>query len=174
MSRICITVFAAAALLLCVASGGSAQTTEQAGFVLPSAELKTLDGKKFSTEEMKKSGKPMLIVFWKSCCTPNIKMLDDLSEVYADWQKETGVTLYAVSIDDSRNIPKVAPLASAKEWEFQVLLDPNSDFKRLMNVNATPHVFLLNSASEVIWQKTTYNPGEESEIFRQLKKITPQ
>ena len=33
-----------------------------------------------------------------------------INEVYEDWQKETGVKLYAVSIDQAQNIHKVKPL----------------------------------------------------------------
>jgi hypothetical protein len=40
-----------------------------------------------------------------------------------------------------------------------------------MNVNATPHVFILNKNREVIWQKNTYIPGEEEEIYKILKTI---
>jgi hypothetical protein len=30
---------------------------------------------------------------------------------------------------------------NGKGWEYEVLLDANSEFKRAMNVNAIPHTF---------------------------------
>jgi cytochrome c biogenesis protein CcmG, thiol:disulfide interchange protein DsbE len=150
---------------------GFSQNPDSSTFKIPSVDLKTVDGLNFNSSEITKQGKPIVIVFWKSCCKPNINMLDAINEVYADWQKETGVILYAVSIDDSRNTPNIGPLVNGKSWEFNVLLDVNSDFKRAMNVNATPHVFILNKKNEVIWQKNTYIPGEEEEIYQILKNI---
>jgi cytochrome c biogenesis protein CcmG, thiol:disulfide interchange protein DsbE len=138
---------------------------------LPVVTIKTIDNVSFSTTEIKNNGKPVVLIFWKSCCSPNIKMLDAINEVYSEWQEETGVMVYAVSIDDPRTMDKIKPLVNGKAWDFTVLLDVNSDFKRAMNVNATPHVFVLNGNNEIIWQKTSYNPGDEDEIFKIIKSL---
>jgi cytochrome c biogenesis protein CcmG, thiol:disulfide interchange protein DsbE len=148
-----------------------AQNSDSVKMKLPNVTVKTLDSKNINSSEISNNGKPLLLVFWKSCCSPNIKMLDAISEVYADWQEEAGVVLYAVSIDDARSSSGIAPLVSGKGWEFKVLLDNNSDFKRAMNVNATPHIFILNGNNEVVWQKTTYSPGDENEIYKILKPL---
>ena len=58
----------------------------------------------------------------------------------------------AVSIDDSRNGPKVAPFANGKDWPFEIYIDANSDLKRALNVNTIPHTFLLNADKEIVWQ----------------------
>lgn len=149
----------------------NAQHSDSASYKLPVIALKTLEGKNISSSEINNEGKPVVLVVWKSCCIPNIRMLDEINEVYSDWQKETGVVLYAVSFDDSRTYSKIGPLANSKGWEFPILLDPNADFKRAMNVIATPHVFVLNGKNEVVWQKTTYNPGDSIEIYKILKTI---
>jgi thiol-disulfide isomerase/thioredoxin len=133
--------------------------------------LKAMDGSVVLSSELKNEGKPYVLVFWKSCCSPNIKMLDEISEVYSEWKEKAGVVVYAVSIDDSRSSARVAPLVNSKDWEFVVLLDPNSDFKRSMNVIATPHVFVYNGKNELVWQKTTCNPGETQDIFKALSEI---
>jgi peroxiredoxin len=163
-----------AAMLFCLTfSFIHAQSSDSARLKLPYVTLRTLDNKIICTNDITNVGKTILLIFWKSCCSPNIKMLDEISEVYSEWQKETGVVIYAVSIDDSRSSSKIAPLVNSKGWEFTVLLDVNSDFKRAMNVVATPHVFVLNGSGEVIWQKTTYNPGEVNEIYNVIKSIKP-
>jgi cytochrome c biogenesis protein CcmG, thiol:disulfide interchange protein DsbE len=148
-----------------------AQNSDSVKMKLPNVTVKTLGGKSISSSEISNNGKPLLLVFWKSCCSPNIKMLDAISEVYSDWKEETGVVLYAVSIDDSRSSSGIGPLVNGKGWEFKVLLDINSDFKRAMNVNGTPHIFVLNGNNEVVWQKTTYSPGDENEIYKILKTL---
>jgi cytochrome c biogenesis protein CcmG, thiol:disulfide interchange protein DsbE len=164
-------VFIAISLILLLSPAVISQNGDSAKQILPNVTVRNLENKAISTAEIKNNGKPLLLVFWKSCCSPNIKMLDAISDVYTDWQDETGVKLYAVSIDDARSSAGIAPLVSGKGWEFEILLDGNSDFKRAMNVNGTPHIFILNGKGEVIWQKTTYTPGDENEIYRILKLL---
>ncbi|HNW98353.1 MAG TPA: TlpA disulfide reductase family protein [Bacteroidales bacterium] len=154
---------------LCV--HGLSQNADSSIFSLPSIALKKLDGTNINTSQITNEGKPIIIIFWKSCCPPNIKLLDAIHEVYADWQEETGVVLYSVSIDDSRTSSKIVTLVNGKGWEFNVWLDVNSDFKRAMNVVATPHIFILNKNKNITWQKTTYSPGDEDEIYKILKTL---
>ncbi len=138
---------------------------------LPAVELKDLSGKTINTSKITNDGKPIIISFWALWCKPCQKELSAISEVYADWVKETGVKLYAVSIDDSRSSSKVKPTAEGKGWDFDVLLDVNSDFKRAMNVNMIPHTFILNGKGEIVWQHTSFADGGELELIKIVKKI---
>jgi hypothetical protein len=63
------------------------------------------------------------------------------------------------------------PMVNGKAWEFEVLLDPNSDFKRAMNVNMIPHTFLLNGDGKIVSQHTAYFEGAEFELYEKVKKI---
>ena len=157
-------------IFILISFHGVSQNTDSLNFKLPAIPLKTLKGTNFNSSDISNNGKPYIIIFWKSCCSPNLKMLDEINDVYPDWQIETGVVLYAVSIDDSKNSNRIAPLVNGKGWTFEFLLDINSDFKRAMNVVATPHVFIFNGNNELIWQKTTYNLGDSEEIYPLLKK----
>jgi hypothetical protein len=90
--------------------------------------------------------------------------------VYADWQKETGVKVVIISIDDARTMPSVAPFINGKRWDYEAYLDPNGDLKRTMNVNLVPHTFLLNGNREIIHQHTSFAPGDEHKLFDKIKK----
>lgn len=147
--------------------GGFAQKTRP----LPSADIKTLDGKLVSTKSFNNDGKPIIISFWASWCKPCIAELINISDVYEQWQKETGVKLIAVSVDDARNMAKVAPIVKGKNWDYEVYLDPNADFKRAMNVNNIPHTFLLNGKNEIVWQHNSYAEGSEKQLFELVKKV---
>ena len=138
---------------------------------LPNVEVKTLDGNIFNTSDIKNEGKPIIISFWATWCKPCIKELEAISEEYEDWQEETGVVLYAVSIDNSRSMSKVAPFVNAKGWEYKVLLDPNSKFKEAMNVVNVPHVFLLDGTGKIVHQHTAYSDGDEEDLFELVKKV---
>jgi thiol-disulfide isomerase/thioredoxin len=138
---------------------------------LPSVNIKTLDGKTFNTQDIYNDGKPVVISFWALWCKPCKKEMDAYSENYEDWQDETGVKIYAVSIDDARSTAKVLPFVSGKGWEMEVLLDPNGDFKRAMNVNMIPHTFLLDGNGNIVYQHTSYYEGLEDELFDLIKKV---
>ncbi len=141
-------------------------------FKVPNIELKTINGKKFNTSDINNIGKPVIINFWATWCKPCIKELTAISEKYEKWQDETGVILYAISIDDSKSINRVAPFVNAKGWEYVVLLDQNSDFKRAMNVINVPHSFILDKKGNIIYQHTTYAEGDENKMYEILKKIS--
>jgi len=138
---------------------------------LPSADLKTLNGKKFNTQSMDNEGKPIIICFFATWCKPCMIELSAIADVYEDWQTETGVKIYAISIDDSRSASKVLPLVKAQNWDYEFLLDENSDFKRAMNVNDIPHTFVLNGNKEIIWQHTSYSLGAEEEYIKVVRKL---
>ena len=99
---------------------------------LPSVLLKDVNGNTVNTAELSNDGKPMVISFWATWCKPCKRELKAISEVYPDWQDETGVKLVAVSIDEAQNAAKVKPLVDGMNWEYEVLLDPNGEFKRQM------------------------------------------
>ena len=61
--------------------------------------------------------------------------------------------------------------ADGKNWDYEVLLDVNSDFKRAMNVNLIPHTFLLNGKGEIVWQHTSFSEGAELELIELVRKV---
>ena len=156
-------------LMMCVLVCSFAQ--EKAKATLPSVDLKTLDGKVFNTKNIQNDGKPILISLWATWCKPCIAELMAINDVYDEWQEETGVALYAISIDDTKTAAKVAPFVNGKGWEYIVLQDINWDFKRAMNVVDVPFLCLLNGNGEIVWSHTSYAPGSEKEVFELIKKI---
>ena len=148
-----------------------AYTAEEKAKKLPSVNIKTLDGKVFNTNQISNDTNPIIISFWATWCKPCVQELSTIHEVYEDWQEETGVKLVAISIDNTRNSFKVKPFVDSKEWDFEVYLDENSDFKRAMGVNLVPHTFILNGKGEIVWQHTTFSEGGELEMLEIIKKI---
>jgi hypothetical protein len=65
-------------------------------------------------------------------------------------------------------------MVNGKGWDYQILLDTNGDFKRALNVNNVPHTFLINQKGEIIWQHSSYAPGDEEELYEIIKKNTPK
>lgn len=138
---------------------------------IPSVRVQELNGKWIQSDKLAATGKPLIVSFWATWCKPCIKELTAISENLPDWQKETGVQLVAVSIDDSRSSAKVAPFVSGRGWDFKVVLDVNGDLKRALNVINVPHTFLYDAAGKLVWQHTTYAEGDEALLFRKIKEI---
>ena len=136
---------------------------------LPSVELKDVDGKTVKTEHLTDAGKPVIIAFFATWCKPCLRELEVINDLYDDWQEETGVTMYVVSIDQGQDIKKVKPLVDGNGWEYRVLLDPNGEFKRAMNVQTVPHMFVIDSNGKTVYNHTGYTEGSEKEIRKLLK-----
>lgn len=138
---------------------------------IPSVSIKKMDGSSFNTSSIINNGKPILISFWATWCKPCVKELTAIAEKYDDWKKTTGVVVYAVSIDDSKSSSRVAPFVNGKGWEYEVLLDANSEFKRALNVVNVPHTFIIDGKGKIVYQHTTYQDGDENKVFEILQKV---
>jgi cytochrome c biogenesis protein CcmG/thiol:disulfide interchange protein DsbE len=138
---------------------------------IPTVNVKNLQGKTVSTKLFKNDGKPMVISFWATWCSPCKKELNNIAEVYEDWQDETGVKLIAVSIDDARNKHKVKPYVDSKGWEYEVYIDANQDLKRAMNVNNVPYTFLVDGNGKIVYEHNNYVPGDEDNLYKKIKML---
>lgn len=139
--------------------------------IIPSIDIKTLEGKTINTASFDNNGDPIVISFWALWCKNCIKELEAITEIYEDWQDETNVKLIAISIDDSRNTSKLKPFINSKGWEYEIYHDPNSDFKRALGINQIPHTFLLNGKNEIISEHVGYTDGQEEELYDKIKKL---
>ncbi|MCB0484158.1 MAG: TlpA family protein disulfide reductase [Flavobacteriales bacterium] len=138
---------------------------------LPAIDVKDLKGAAFNTSNINNDGKPIVISFWATWCSPCKRELNNIAEVYPDWQEETGVKLVAISIDDARNAQKVKPYINGQSWDYEVYIDQNSDFKRAMGVNNVPHTFLIDGNGRIVWQHNSYAEGDENELYEKIKLL---
>ena len=138
---------------------------------LPSVQLKDLEGKTVNTAELSNNGKPFVISFFATWCKPCNRELKAIHEQYADWQEETGMKVIAVSIDQAQNINKVKPMVDGEGWEYEVLLDPNSEFRRAMGVQMIPHVFIIAGKGKIAESRSGYTDGAESHLIEKVREL---
>ena len=138
---------------------------------VPSVTLKDINGKTVNTAELKNDGKPFIIDFFATWCKPCNRELDAIAEVYYDWREETGVKIFAVSIDQAQNINKVKPLVDNHGWEYEVLLDPNGDFKRALGIQMIPYVLIVDGKGNSAYKHNGYTDGAEQELIEKVREL---
>ena len=138
---------------------------------LPAVTLKTMDGTEVRTDTLANDGKPFIIDFFATWCKPCNRELDAISEVYEEWQEETGVKIIAVSIDQAQNINKVKPLVSNHGWEYEVLLDPNGDFKRALGCQMIPYTIIVDGKGDIVYKHNGYTDGAETELIEKVREL---
>ncbi len=138
---------------------------------LPAVTLKDISGKTVRTDELSNDGKPFIISFFATWCKPCNRELSAISEVYDEWREETGVKVIAVSIDQAQNINKVKPLVDNNGWEYDVLLDPNSDFKRALGIQMIPYVIIVDGKGNIVYKHNGYTDGAEVELIEKVREL---
>jgi peroxiredoxin len=138
---------------------------------LPNVSLKDINGNTVNTAELKNDGKPFIIDFFATWCKPCNRELDAIAEVYDEWREETGVKIFAVSIDVAQNINKVKPLVDNHGWEYDVLLDPNSDFKRALGIQMIPYVLIVDGKGNIVYKHNGYTDGAEQELIDKVREL---
>ena len=141
---------------------------------LPSVLLKTIDGREVKTDTLHllNQGRPVIIDFFATWCHPCNRELDAIAEVYDEWVEETGVKLIAVSIDQAHNQSKVKPLVDNHGWEYDVLLDPNSEFKLAMGIpGAIPYTLIIDGEGKIAYRHNGYVEGGEAELIEKVREM---
>jgi cytochrome c biogenesis protein CcmG/thiol:disulfide interchange protein DsbE len=137
---------------------------------VPAVKVQKMDGSSFNTSMFSNNGKPIIIDFWATWCKPCIAELDAISDLYAQWQKELGVKIITISVDDARTMAKVAPFFKEKGWTYESYLDPNQDFQRAMQVINCPCTFIIDGSGQIVWVHNSYMEGDEDKLYDALKK----
>lgn len=139
---------------------------------LPGVDLKNLSGQTINTAKISNDGNPIIISFWATWCSPCKKELNAIHDEYDEWMEETGVKLIAISIDDERTKNRVMPYVDGQGWEYEVLLDSNSEFRRAMGVNNVPHTFVLDGQGKIVYSHNNYSPGDEETLYEFILQLS--
>ena len=125
-----------------------------------------------SHDIFEKNGKPTVLLFWLTTCSPCRAELKAISKKFAEWQKEKEFNLYAVSIDFPRNFERFQQRVKESQWPFPAYHDVNREFRKVMpgELNGLPQVFLLDTEGKIVCHKRKYTPGDEDYLFAEILK----
>ena len=113
-----------------------------------------------------------IISFWATWCSPCKKELDNIADLYEEWQEAYNVQVIAVSTDDQRSRSKVASTVATRGWEdYIILLDANQQLKQAFNFAAIPQTFLINKKGEIVYSHPGYTAGDEYELEEKMKEL---
>lgn len=161
MRKVLVTLMVT--VMACIAFNASAQ--------LPSINLKDINGNTVNTATINNNGKPFIVSFFATWCKPCMRELRSIAEVYPDWQDETGVKVVLVSIDEAQNSNKVKPLVDAEGWEFEVLLDVNSELYNALGLQMVPHVIICDGVGNVVYSHSGYTDGGEEQLIEIVRTL---
>lgn len=138
---------------------------------LPNISLQNIEGKTISLKnDFAQNDKIYVFSFWATWCGPCVNELDEMNDLQEEWKKNVNVEIIAVATDDSRTQKRVKPLVKGKEWNYNVLLDTNQDFKRAMSIANVPYTIVVKN-SKIVYIQNGYVPGGEKDLFEKLKTL---
>lgn len=110
----------------------------------PDFTLTDLDGKQVSLTHF--SGRPVVLNFWATWCTPCEVEIPHLIEAYEREQGE--VVFLAISLDEPKGI--VRRFAEANAMPFTILLDGGGKVASNYRVRSIPTTFFISREGEVV------------------------
>ncbi len=159
-------------LIICTFAALLITTSVTAQKTLPDVNVKTLDGKEVNIQEYGKNGKLTVLSFWATWCSPCKRELDNIADLYEDWQEDYNAELVAVTIDDARSLPKARTMVNSKGWEYIILSDTNKDLMRALNFQNVPFTFVVDQDGNIVYEHSGYAPGDEEELEDKLKELS--
>lgn len=156
-----------------VSVNDSTKISNEGNNEMPNISIKDIEGNSVNIRSLADSGKVTVITFWATWCKPCLKELNNTLDLIEDWKEDYNVQYYAVSVDDAKTTHQVKPLATALGYvdAYNILLDPNRDLARNMNVNNPPMIFIYNTSGKLVYSHMGYTEGAEYDVDDKLKEL---
>ena len=136
--------FTALFLAVVFAFGMVAQAAERHP---PAFELTSLDGKKFTQNDL--TNKVTLMVFWASSCGTCKKELPKISDLQKKMEKQ-GFQVLAVGFADAESDIRKYVTSNPRTFNFPVLYDTGDRVATQWGVQGTPTLFLIDKKGQVV------------------------
>lgn len=139
--------------------------------VFPKVKLKDLKGNQVATETFMNDGKITVVSFFATWCKPCQLEMDNIGEIYEDWQEAYDMEMVAISVDDARSSAKLKTLVKSKGWDYNILLDDKQQIQNILGFQAIPQTFLLDQNGNIVYEHNGYKPGDEIELEDHIAEL---
>jgi peroxiredoxin len=131
---------------------------------VPNFVLKDLDGKDVSLAELRADG-PVVLDFWATWCKPCTRELPHIEALRKQYA-EAGLTVVAISIDDTRSVAKVKSYVKTHDYGFKVLLDSNQRVLRQLQGTGVPYLVVISADGGLLYSHSGYRDGDEDVLAK--------
>ena len=138
---------------------------------IPDEALITTDGVTVMSTKVFQSTTPVILVFWEMNSNKCCNNLDNMQALWQETLQEEGVKMIAVCIGTNSSWGQVKPMANGRNWEFEIYIDPNGNFKRAMNINRAPCTLLFDQHHELLCRQEGYCSGDEDMLCNKLSRF---
>ncbi|MFC1950340.1 TlpA family protein disulfide reductase [Chloroflexota bacterium] len=139
----------------------------QIGKQAPNFQLQELDGQIVSLRDF--LGKPVLINFWATWCSPCRSEMPYLQELYEEWSAKGLVVL---TINSGESHSQVKQFMESQHLSLPVLLDTKQDVVLEYSIQYLPTTFFIDKDG-IIQEKTIGAFPNKAAIEKDLDKIMP-
>ncbi len=153
-------------LALCLSSVAFAQKT------LPDVNVKTLDGETKNIQDFANNDKITIISFWATWCSPCIRELNAVADLYPDWTENYDVEVLAITLDVKQRLARARSIAESNQWEYTILTDSNQELQRALGFQNPPQTYVIDKNGHIIYEHNGYSPGDEEELEEIIAKAS--
>jgi cytochrome c biogenesis protein CcmG/thiol:disulfide interchange protein DsbE len=136
---------------------------------IPDITLRNLDGEEVPLKSFLGKG-PVQFSFWALWCEPCKQELKVMSKVY-ERLADSGYVLVGICEDNQKSVAKVKSYASAKEWKFPILLDPDGEALRLLNGQTIPFAVISDHKGNISSTHIGYLAGDEIGLEKEVHEL---
>jgi len=165
LTAILVTIVTTGLLIIGCTAGS--EPTATVGKAAPDFELQNLDGQSISLSDLK--GKPVLVNFWATWCTPCVSEMPYIQEIHEDWS-DRGLMVLAINMGESSS--KVEQFLQKHNLSLPVLLDTKQVVARRYGIRAIPTTFFIDKDGIVRNKVIGAFPSKEA-IESRLNEIVP-
>ena len=172
--RLCllVTLFAGLGLISCIQApppqspeqqkrgGDPFQAITKVGDHVPSFAVKTLDGKTFSTDELK--GKVLVINLWATWCGPCRQEMPRLEKEVWNVFKSQNFAMVAIAREETES--KIGAFGESNGFTFPMAADPEREIFKHFADAGIPRTYIIGRDGTIRYQSVGYEP-DAFEVF---------